>query len=178
MVLLGLFDSLQGYSLQQLFVKKLAMRLAGLTQQTGEETQTFVAKVPEKVAMRGANGFIELRQEFQAFRRNAGHDCPPVLAFAATGDQGALLEAVEEPGNIRVPGDHAVADLTAGKPFRGAAQNPQDVVLRRCQLRGLHDLAEMVRQSLGGPHHFKKRDFLGTGAGLWFEVGLESGFHL
>ena len=59
------------------------------------------------------------------------------FVFAAARNQAALLQAVEQAGNVRVSGNHAAGDLAARKPFGRAAQDSQHVVLRRRELLAL-----------------------------------------
>jgi len=140
--------------------KKLARRLSSQAQQIRKEIQPFDPKVAQELAMSRSNGFIEAREQFQPLLRNPRHDCPPILALPATGEQGSLLKPVQQPRNIRVARHHPVADLPARKSLGGSAQNAQDVVLRRSKVLALHDLREPVRQGLRRPKHFKVRDLL------------------
>ncbi len=65
-----------------------------------------------------------------------------------------------------------------GKSLRGAAQNPQHVVLRRGKILGLQHLRKPVRQSLHRPHHLKVHHLLRAGARLWLQLDLCGSFHI
>ena len=51
------------------------------------------------------------------------HSHTSVSAFAGAGNQAALFYAVEEPGDVRITGYHAVGNLPAGEPLRCSSQD-------------------------------------------------------
>ena len=95
--------------------------------------------------------FIKAGQQLKPFRRDSRKHRPAVLRLTAPRNQTALLEAVEQARNVRIPGNHAAGDFAAGEPFGRASQDPQHVVLRRRELHRLehgdHAAAEQVRSA-------------------------------
>src|SRR5579863_2972247 len=103
----------------------------GSAEDLGEFAQARGSQVPELFPVSRLYRPVEFTQDLQPLRRDPGENHPPVLRFPATRDQASLLQAIEKSGNVRVPGDHAVGNLAAGKAVRRAPEDPQHVVLGR-----------------------------------------------
>src|SRR5579863_9364146 len=88
----------------------------GSAEDLGEFAQARGSQVPELFPVSRLYRPVEFTQDLQPLRRDPGENHPPVLRFPATRDQASLLQAIEESGNVRVPGDHAVGNLAAGRP--------------------------------------------------------------
>jgi hypothetical protein len=81
--------------------------------------------------MKVANRPIEATKKGKPLVCNTNVDPPAIRIIAATTDEAALFEAVEEAGDIGIAGDHAVRDFAAEQAFWRSPQNAQDVVLVR-----------------------------------------------
>ena len=74
-------------------------------------------------------------------RRDARFHNAAVVSLANPGNQAALFHAVKEARHVRVVGDHAVPDGTAGQTFGlGPAEDAKDIVLSARKTRGLQEL--------------------------------------
>ncbi len=101
-------------------------------------------------AMESADGRVEFAEEPEARLGNAGADDATVGVEASTGDKTAGLEAIQDPGDIRVAGNHALTDLAASATFRlGAAEDAEDVVLGGGQFEGFEELFDVTEEEIG-----------------------------
>ncbi len=88
------------------------------------------SEVPELPLMAFFDGFIQLSEDSQPFRRDLRRDDPPVRTGAGSNDKAAPLEPVQQAGDVRGVSEHALRRLMATEAMRaGAAQNAQNVVL-------------------------------------------------
>jgi hypothetical protein len=83
------------------------------------------------------HGDIEAGEQSQSFRSNSSEDHPPVLRFAGPRDKAAPLQSIQKSSNVRVASDHSIRNFPTSKAFPGAAEDSQDVVLRRREIRRL-----------------------------------------
>ena len=86
--------------------------------------------------------------------------------LAASGDEAALFEPVEEAGDVGVAGDHASGDLAAQQAIGRAAQDAEDVVLVGGEVVLLEELGRAAGRSQRWRGEFDEEDFFGTGGGL------------
>jgi hypothetical protein len=114
--------------------------------------------------MRCSYRSVEAGEEMQPSGGDAGKNHPAIFGFAATSDQAALFEAVEEAGDIRVVSDHPGGDFAAREAFAGTAQDAQDVVLMRGDARGLEDANGAAGEHLGGPENVEEDGLLTAGS--------------
>ena len=98
-----------------------------------------------------ANRLIETFEKSEARGGDAGFDDAAVIGLAGTGDEAALLHAVEEAGHIRVVRNHALSDAAAGEAIGlCAAKNAEDVVLSTGEAMGLEELLGFEAERIGG----------------------------
>ncbi|HTV15840.1 MAG TPA: hypothetical protein VME68_14060 [Acidobacteriaceae bacterium] len=86
--------------------------------------------MPQLSPVHPADGGIEPGQQLQASRRDTHQNAATILLLAQASDQGAILQPVQEPRNIRVAREHPLGDLPAEQAIGSAAQDAKNVVLR------------------------------------------------
>jgi hypothetical protein len=125
---------------------------ADFLQQIGKNLQTTGRHMPELASVKLANRLVESLEKAERLRRDAGLHDAAVVGLAYPGNQGSLLETVEEPGHIRVVGDHAFPDAPTGQTFRfGPAEDAKNIVLRAGKPRGLQKLFGFLAERVSGP---------------------------
>src|SRR5258707_2752190 len=108
--------------------------------------------MPELAFVKLADRLVESFQKAECLGRNACLHDAAVIGLACTGNQPALLQAVEETGHVRVMRDHAVADSAASEALRlGATENAKDIVLRAGKAGGFDELFGLLGEGVGGP---------------------------
>src|SRR5256885_14964542 len=111
-------DALRRYSLQQIYLTKKSTHLGtARVQQFSERPKPLPSQVPQLLAMGLFHWRIEPGQRLEPFRSDPGHYHSPVLGFPAARNQLPLFQAVEQPGNVRIPRNHAAGNLAAKEPF-------------------------------------------------------------
>lgn len=108
---------------------------------------------------------IELREQFQAGRRDASHHRAAVFDFTGSRDEVALFEAVEKAGYVGVACDHAVGYFSAGEAFGRAAQDAEDVVLSGREVFSFEDVVEAAGEHVRGAEEIEERGFFPGAAG-------------
>ena len=106
--------------------------------------------------MGGPDWQVKSGEQLQTIWRDSDHYCPPILGFAASRDEAALLQTVEQPRDIWVTRNHPAADFAAGEPFRRAAQDSENIVLRRRKVFGLEHLRRTTRQYICGAQQLQE----------------------
>src|SRR5215467_998197 len=90
---------------------------------------------------------IELTEQLEAPRRDAGADLATILRAALALDQPRVLEPVEKSRDVRHLRYHSVPDLVSAEAvFAGAAQNAEHVVLRRRYAMLFERISERVAE--------------------------------
>ncbi len=103
--------------------------------------------MPELPLVQIPHGLIQRLQEFQSARRDARLHHAAVILLPFARDQPALFHAVQQPRDIWIVSDHAVANPAASQSRRPrAAQDAQHVVLRAGQLCGARQLLGLLAQ--------------------------------
>jgi hypothetical protein len=121
---------------------------------------------------------IERAQDVAPLLGEADFHDAPILTTANTGDQAPPGEPVDDPRDVRVSSDHAVADFPVRQPGRmTAAQDAQDVVLIGRQVGvGLEERFPRFHDP-GGRQPEAEQDFLfsrGEGPRLFQLAGDEA----
>lgn len=104
--------------------------------------------------------FVQMRQEFHTLGGDSGHDHAAVLGFAAARDQFPFLQPIKKPGNVRIPSDHAVGNLSTRQSLRRPPKDSENVVLGRGQVGGFKDLSGTARKQITGPQEVQKSGLL------------------
>src|SRR5262252_6328998 len=95
--------------------------LARQRQQLGQRPQLQSREVSKLPSMNLGDGPIELAEQLQASRRDAGADLATILGAALPLDQSGVLEPVEKSRNIRHLRHHSVPYLVSAEAvFAGA----------------------------------------------------------
>src|SRR5215472_12685498 len=150
----------------------LPLGSAELFEQVVKSLQPRVGHVPELSFVQIPHRLVQRLQELPSPPRNARLHHAAVVLLPLAGDPTLLFQAVQKPGNVRIVGDHTVANGAAGETFRsGSSQDPQDVVLRAGQLRGVRQLLRLPPQGVGGLQQGEK-DALLKRAGRVRRLGL------
>src|SRR5580704_16260796 len=84
-------------------------------------------------------GFIEPGKQLQTRACDAGHYGTAVPGLAGPRYEAALFQPTEQASDIRIPRNHSFGDFATGEPFRGTAEDPQHVVLRRREILRLEN---------------------------------------
>src|SRR5712692_8090864 len=126
------------------------------------------------------NRTVQSFERFQARRRDASRNDPPIFLFAASSHQSAAFQAIDQAGDVGVTIDHALADLAAGQPFRPrTAEDAQRVVLGRREPMLLQHLGPAPCQLVGGAHQRHEHLFLQATEGLGLlDFGLNPPSHI
>jgi hypothetical protein len=147
-----------------------------------ELRQLVLGDVGELDAVKILHRFIEFLEDPQSLGGDARGDDAPVAGIALPGDHGAGFEAVEEPGDIRIAGDHVFADgfagdsAAAGATAAGgdgitrfalehgffaamSAQDAQDVVLGCREIVRFEEIFKGPHEVIGSANHIQE-DFL------------------
>jgi len=142
--------------------QKSARGAARGVQQFGQGTKTFPTHMAQLLAVSFLHRFIETGEKPKALRRDSDHHHSAVFGLAAAGDQVPLLQAVEKPSDVRIPGDHATGDFAAGKALRRASENTQDVVLVGREVVSLQHHVQASGQDVGGAKQIEEHCLLGA----------------
>ncbi len=113
---------------------------AGAAEQLRERLQALRPQMSQLPLVSPPHRPIEPAQNLQTRWGDASHYRPPIFCFAASRDEAALLQPVEQASDVWVSRNHAVGDFPAGEAFRRAAKNPEHVVLRRRNILALQNL--------------------------------------
>jgi len=93
---------------------------------------------------------IQLLEQLQPFRGDAGFDDAAVLCLALAGDEFVLFHAIEKPRNVRIARDHAFADTAAEETIGlRATENAKNIVLRGGKAGGFNELFGRLRKGIG-----------------------------
>lgn len=148
--------------------------LARRQEEAGELAELGPAEVPELVPVGIADRLIKSREQREARRCNTDKDFAAIRILAAAADETALFEPVEEAGDVRVAGDHAIADFAAEQTLGCAAENAEDVVLVGGELVLFEELGRSAGEQIGGAHQFDKDGFFRT-RGMFARSGRDAG---
>jgi hypothetical protein len=107
---------------------------------------------------------LQLPQQLEAAPRDRGAHHAPVLPVPPALDQPPRRQAVEQPGDVRLGGDHAGADLRAGQAAAvpGPAQDAQNVVLGEGDAPGAQGQLQAPLQQVRGADEIEQRLLLGA----------------
>src|SRR5579862_1738996 len=105
---------------------------------------------------------VQIAQQIESMGRDAGHNHTAVAGLAAARNQGAFFEPIEQSGNVRIAGNHALADLTTGQSIGSAAEDAQDVVLSWGNIRLAQDLFHVAGEQLSGAYEAEEGFLLGA----------------
>ncbi len=106
--------------------------------------------MPELVLVKMVNWPVEGFEQPESLRGDACFHDTAIVGLAHPGDQAALFHAIEEARHVRVVGDHAVPDATAGQTCGlGPAKDAKDVVLRARKARCFQELFCLLAESVG-----------------------------
>ena len=95
---------------------------------------------------------IQALQQFQALRGDARFDDSAVVLLALAYYPAVFFHAVQQPGHVGIPGNHAFRNATAEQAVGfGAAKNAQDVVLGGGQSGGFKELLSVLGKRISGP---------------------------
>src|SRR5579862_3184615 len=83
----------------------------GTLHKLSQYTKPFLAQVPQLLAVHFLDRFIEAAQECKSFGGDPGHYHSTIFGFAAARNQGSFFQAIQEPGDVWIAGDHAVRNL-------------------------------------------------------------------
>jgi hypothetical protein len=142
--------------------------LAAGEQQSGKLAQLPGAEVAYLAAMQVADGWVEPGEEFEAVGGDMDQDSAAIGILAAAPDKSALLESVEETGDVGVAGDHAVRNFAAQQPVGRAAEDAQGVVLIRGEIMLFEQLRRTAGEKVGSALEFDEERFFR--AGCWLAV--------
>lgn len=82
---------------------------------------------------------------------HTGFDHAAVIGLALAGDETGFFQAVQEPGHVRIVGNHALTNIAASQSARfGAAKNAQDVVLDASHTKLFEELFCLLSQGIRG----------------------------
>ena len=110
------------------------------------------------------NGLIEVLQLLQARNGDPSFDDAAIVFPAFAGDMALLFETVKQASHVRVAGNHAVGDDTAGKAVGcRAAKNAENIVLGGGKPGKFNDLFGLLGEPVGGPEDGDKELVLGRG---------------
>lgn len=80
--------------------------------------------------MQVVNRGIQAAQQVEALLGDPSFDHSPIVGLALPSDETGLFQAVQQPGHVRVVGDHALADIAAGQTARfSTPKNAKNIVL-------------------------------------------------
>jgi hypothetical protein len=127
--------------------------------------------------MASLDWLIELRKQLQAGGRDAGHHRAAVFGLAATRDEGAPFESVEKASNVRIAGDHAIGDFSAGQAFGRATQDAENVVLGGRKVLSFENVIEAAGEHVRGAQKVEERSFFGRGYRAPLRFGVLRRFH-
>src|SRR5262245_51881012 len=96
-------------------------------------------------AMDCLNRIVQPAYDIEAFVGDSRQYHSAIPAIARAANQSPLLHSVEQTGDVRVPGNHSVADFAARETFGRTSQDSQDVVLRRGKVLSLQQFHESPR---------------------------------
>src|SRR5437016_10023959 len=85
-------------------------RLSSGFQKPHQQSEPFAAEVAQLPAVHGTHGLVQFLEQLEPFGADPHANDPPILALAATADQLALFEAIEQARHVRVAGNHPLAD--------------------------------------------------------------------
>ena len=146
-------------------------------QEPGKLAEAAEAKVADLAPMEVANGAIEAGEQPESLGSDVDEDATPVGVLAAAGDEAALIEPVEETGDVGVAGDHAGGDLAAEEAVGGAAQDAEDVVLVGGEFLGLEQVCDGAREQVGGALQLEEGELFGEGCGAVSGCGARRDAH-
>jgi hypothetical protein len=135
-------------------------------QEPGKLAEAAEAKVADLAPMEVANGAIEAGEQPESLGSDVDEDATPVGVLAAAGDEAALIEPVEETGDVGVAGDHAGGDLAAEEAVGGAAQDAEDVVLVGGEVVVFEELRGAAGEQIGGALELDEEGLFGAGGEL------------
>jgi hypothetical protein len=118
-------------------------------QQLAQRSEPVFPEMAQQLAVYLLNRFIQAIHQLEALGRDARQYHTPVAAVSGPRKQAALFHAVEEPGDVGIPCDHAAGNLSAGKPLRRPSQDAQDVVLSLRKVFSLEDPERSSGQHVG-----------------------------
>src|SRR6266566_1780858 len=133
--------------------KGLLRRLADADffQQIRKNLQARNRHVPELALVKIVNRLVQVFKKPQCLRRDARLHDAAVVGLPFPGNQAALFHAVEEARHVRVVGNHAVPDATAGQALGlGPAEDAKDIVLRARKARRFQELFRLLAKGVGG----------------------------
>jgi hypothetical protein len=95
---------------------------AGGPEQFTKSLEPLTPQVAELLPVPFLHRPVKPVQHLQSFRRNPGQNHAPVLGVAASRNQASLLQSIQQPGDVWIPGDHALPDFrrTADLPVHHA----------------------------------------------------------
>lgn len=125
--------------------------------------------------MQVADRLIEAGEKAQAVGSNADLDFTAIRILATATDEAALLQPVEETGDVRIAGNHACGNLTAEQAIGCATQDTEDVVLVGRQVVFPEELSRASREQVHGAGEFDEYGLLGTREG--FDVAWRGSRH-
>src|SRR5690606_28048260 len=89
--------------------------------------------------------------------RDRPHHETSVLLASGTSCEPPLHEPIEQPGDVRIPPDQSLCDVTAGEPVvTGARQDSQAVVLGEGEIVTLEQIRFGSAQYIGGAHEIQE----------------------
>ena len=104
----------------------------------------------ELTAMRFVDLMLDVVEEVQPGLRNSRYDITAILTAPLPRDELRLFQPVQQPRDVRDLANEPFADLTAAQARRlGSTQNPQYVVLRRCNAVRFQRALEGMLQNRG-----------------------------
>jgi hypothetical protein len=107
------------------------------------------------------NAVLNFVEQLQTRAGNPRHDVPAVLPATLPDDELRLLEAIEQPRDVRHLSHQALRDFIPAQTFRfSTAQNSQDVVLRRGDPMRFESGLERVLQQRSRPLNAEVRFLL------------------
>jgi len=107
------------------------------------------------------NALLNFVEQLQTRAGNPRHDVPAVLPATLPDDELRLLEAIEQPRDVRHLSHQALRDFISAQTFRfSTAQNSQDVVLRCGDPMRFESRLERVLQQRSRPLNAEVRFLL------------------
>jgi hypothetical protein len=150
------------YSLQQISSDGSFRRRAAGAQQRFQLPYFRRSEVAQLFAVDLTYRAVEPGEQRQSPGRNANEDPAAVRVLPEPRNQASFLEAIEQPRNIGIAGNHALRDLTAQQTFGCAAQDAEDVVLGSGKLDGAQQPGRPAREQVDGAGHFNEERLFGA----------------
>jgi hypothetical protein len=140
-------------SFKQIYALKSGSRAsrARLHQERFELPEPPFAQMSELPIVKIVDGRVQALEQLQSGAGNPRPNDPAILLFTSARDEPPLFEPIHQPRHVRIVPDEPSPHQTARQAgVAGAAQDPQDVVLRRREVRALQQLDDLAFESFRG----------------------------